>query len=208
MTKIVKELMKKYNRRTVNVLGTEYLIQFKNEEEDPELKNLSGYCANNTKEIVVHNSINYFEDKSDEWVVNDIKSTIRHELIHAFFNESGLILSAVFNSHWSKNEEMVDWLAVQSPKIFKVFQELDLLECETGWNKVIKPESKKRGRKPRNDEFVKKNNEKEYYKEYFQKNKERLKEYRKKYYQKNKEKLKEYNNKYRQKRREEAKKEK
>jgi hypothetical protein len=28
---------------------------------------------------------------------------------------------------WSQNEEMVDWLAIQSPKIFKAFQELNIL---------------------------------------------------------------------------------
>ncbi len=27
-----------------------------------------------------------------------------------------------------KNEEMVDWIAIQFPKIFKVFQELDIME--------------------------------------------------------------------------------
>lgn len=141
MTKVIKDLMKKYNNRKASVLGTDYTIKLMNEEENPALKNFSGYCSNNTKEIVIHNSPNYFEGKSDEWIINDIKSTIRHELFHAFFNESGLVLSAVFSDCWSKNEEMIDWLAVQSPKIFELFDELDLMN-----NKPKVVESKKRGK--------------------------------------------------------------
>lgn len=46
---------------------------------------------------------------------------MRHEVIHAFFNESDL-------SDYSNNEELVDWLAMQFPKMFKVFQELGCTE--------------------------------------------------------------------------------
>ena len=56
------------------------------------------------------------------------KRNLRHEIIHAFFNESGLSDNSFeFTGAWAKNEEMVDWLAIQSPKIFRVFQELDIL---------------------------------------------------------------------------------
>lgn len=56
------------------------------------------------------------------------KSTLRHEITHAFLNESGLSDNANQYRHsWAINEEMVDWIAIQSPKIFKVFQELGLL---------------------------------------------------------------------------------
>ena len=57
-----------------------------------------------------------------------MKETLRHEIIHAFFNESGLQDSAnKFDGAWSKNEEMIDWFAIQPPKIFKLFKELDIL---------------------------------------------------------------------------------
>ena len=52
---------------------------------------------------------------------------LRHEIIHAFLNESGLSDSSNSVEAWAKNEEMVDWFAIQSPKIFKVFQDLDIL---------------------------------------------------------------------------------
>lgn len=44
----------------------------------------------------------------------------RHEIFHAFFDESGL-------EGYSEDEQLINWLAAQSPKIFKVFTELDLL---------------------------------------------------------------------------------
>ena len=44
----------------------------------------------------------------------------RHEILHAFFDESGL-------EGYSEDEQLINWLAVQSPKIFKIFAELDLL---------------------------------------------------------------------------------
>ena len=129
LKKIINNLRKKYNRRTVNVLGTEYLIRFETSENIPALNTLCGYCSHNSHEIVINQNVDYFKDKTDEWIIYDIKCTLRHELIHAFFFESGLAqVSAVYNGAWAQNEEMVDWFALQSPKIFKAFAELDLVE--------------------------------------------------------------------------------
>ena len=48
--------------------------------------------------------------------------------MHAFLNESGLQSAAnACDGSWARNEEMVDWFAIQSPKIYKVFAELDIL---------------------------------------------------------------------------------
>ena len=46
------------------------------------------------------------------------KVVIRHELIHAFLFESGLDAAS-----WAMNEEMVDWFALQAPKLMKAFEE-------------------------------------------------------------------------------------
>ena len=51
------------------------------------------------------------------------KQVIRHEIIHAFVFESGLDTC----SDWAKNEEMVDWIAIQFPKLLKAFKEADCL---------------------------------------------------------------------------------
>ena len=70
----------------------------------------------------------YFEDLTEKEKEFYARKTLRHEITHAFFNESGLQSSAnTYDEAWPKNEEMVDWFAIQSPKIFKVFQELDIL---------------------------------------------------------------------------------
>ena len=56
------------------------------------------------------------------------KETLRHELIHAFLNESGLSYSSLnYSSAWAKNEEMIDFFAIQFPKIVKVFKELKII---------------------------------------------------------------------------------
>lgn len=53
---------------------------------------------------------------------------LRHEIMHAFLNESGLSDSSNrFDGAWAKNEEMVDWLAIQSPKIFSTFKKMNIL---------------------------------------------------------------------------------
>ena len=56
------------------------------------------------------------------------KKTLRHEIIHAFLNESGLSDSSnQFDGEWAKNEEMVDWFAIQAPKIFSAFKKMNIL---------------------------------------------------------------------------------
>jgi len=106
----------------VNVLGTEYeIIRGVKESEDSKLRNnRDGYCDFTTKKIVIAEMI------PDEDTVEDMeyyeKKVIRHELIHAFLYESGLDVC----SDWARNEELIDWIALQSDKIFKVFEELKI----------------------------------------------------------------------------------
>ena len=51
------------------------------------------------------------------------RNIIRHELIHAFLYESGLDV----NSKWGTDETLVDWIALQFPKMEKAFKEADCL---------------------------------------------------------------------------------
>lgn len=109
---------------TVNILGTEYKIYHRDEKEDELLdgKSRSGYTDNSTHEIVVCNKDEKCELRDYE---NYKKSVLRHEIMHAFLYESGLDSdSGSVSCGWATNEEMVDWFAIQSPKIFKIFQEL------------------------------------------------------------------------------------
>ncbi len=105
-----------------NVLGVEYEIKFANEDTDPYLANVDGYCDETIKSIVVDDM-----SKTTEYAKKDLKSyqdkCVRHELFHAFLYESGL----AENSSWALNEEMVDWFARQFPKIKKEFEKLNII---------------------------------------------------------------------------------
>lgn len=112
---------------TVNILGTEYKIYHRNEKEDELLdeKYRDGYTDNSTHEIVICNKKEDCELRDYE---NYKKSVLRHEIMHAFLYECGLdSCSGSPNLGWATNEEMVVWFAIVSPKIFKVFQELEIL---------------------------------------------------------------------------------
>lgn len=111
----------------VNILGTEYSIKFGDEGKYPSLEGIDGYCDSSTKEIVVDNMKKTEGKVGAKGNLKDYQKTcLRHEIIHAFMEESGL--SGNFEHKTIGIEETtVDWFAIQSPKIFKVFTELGLL---------------------------------------------------------------------------------
>ena len=110
--------------QTVNILGTEYSIHKQSSKENPKLEGNNGICEQYSKEIIL-NTLE--EEKKDVMCVENVeeleKKVLRHEIIHAYLGESGLRSS----SEWAENEEMVDWFAIQFPKIFKTFKELDAI---------------------------------------------------------------------------------
>ena len=119
--------------RKINILGTEYRIEIHKVSEDSfmEKEQVAGYCEEENKLIVVADMSEekYFVGMDEKAQEAYRKKTLRHEIMHAFLNESGLSDdSNRFDCAWAKNEEMVDWFAIQSPKIFKVFVELGILD--------------------------------------------------------------------------------
>ena len=120
------------NTMKIDILGTEYRIEIHKVSEDSymEKKGLAGYCEEENKLIVVADMSEekYFVGMGEKAQEIYRKKTLRHEIMHAFLNESGLSDSSNrFDGAWTKNEEMVDWLAIQAPKIFKVFQKLNII---------------------------------------------------------------------------------
>lgn len=115
-------------QKAVNILGTEYKIEIHKISEDIELKDngWGGYC-NETLKLIVLSDVDEDENYgncSDHEKDKITKETLRHELIHAFLSESGLSSNSLqYSAGWVKNEEMVDWFGIQSPKIFKLFTE-------------------------------------------------------------------------------------
>ena len=104
-------------KKTVNILGTEYTLYLDETNDDnPEIKKrqCAGYCNIATKEIHIGDF-----SKSDAPEL-ERSETLRHELLHAFITESGLGNECP----WAFNEEMIDWFAIQMPKLRKTFDEL------------------------------------------------------------------------------------
>lgn len=146
ITRLQKELDKAHSERKVSqneflvcgntmkidILGTEYRIETHKVSEDSymEEKGLAGYCEEENKLIVVADMSEekYFVGMDEKAQETYRKKTLRHEIIHAFLNESGLSDSSNrFDGAWAKNEEMVDWLAIQAPKIFSTFKKMNIL---------------------------------------------------------------------------------
>ena len=112
------------NTKTVKVLGTDYSVIFANEQEEPRLCNVDGFCDDSAKEI-------YVDDMSKASQLLDSKKdllayrnkVIRHELTHAMLSESGL----QSESDWARNEEIVDWIAIQGLKLYEAWKQAECL---------------------------------------------------------------------------------
>ena len=106
----------------INILGTNYEIKYQTEKDNPKLVNANGICETCTKELIINDFV------ADENTLDNVEvyrdKVLRHEVIHAFFHESGLDS----NSDYARNEELVDWIAIQFPKMYRVFKELGVLE--------------------------------------------------------------------------------
>ena len=100
------------------ILDTEYTIQLLHEEDDPKLKECDGYTDFTSKKIVVcdRRSDDKMQVEKPEVIIEKVA---RHEMVHAFLSESGLGVNS-----WADNEEIVDWIAIQFPKMREAFDEV------------------------------------------------------------------------------------
>ena len=113
--------------KKIEILGTEYTVLLDVPvDSDSELENRMGYCRPSTQQIVLasFDDIDGWKDESDESRRRVLAITLRHEVLHAFLAESGLWSNSLDAGAWSMNEEMIDWFAMQWPKIMKVFRKL------------------------------------------------------------------------------------
>lgn len=110
----------------INVLGTEYTVKHHKQTEDPKLQSCDGYCDFSVKLIVIERFEKHPQNKADMRQYE--KEVLRHEIVHAFLNESGLQgCTHSCDRGWACNEEMVDWIALQTPKLLRAFREADCL---------------------------------------------------------------------------------
>lgn len=111
--------------RVVHILGTEYKILIIEEGDYRYDREADGWCDTQAKEILVYNYKQSPESVKD--LVAYQKKVLRHEIVHAFLYESGLWQNAYGSKCWAQNEEMIDWMAIQMPKIQRAYKEAD---CE------------------------------------------------------------------------------
>lgn len=101
------------------MLGTVYRIKYV-----PSLDGRGGETDFYTKEIRISEQ----NDIPAEYKTDNLKEmqrhVLRHELIHAFLFESGMDQSSAAHEAWAVNEEMIDWMAIQMPKIMAAYDSI------------------------------------------------------------------------------------
>lgn len=104
---------------TISILGTKYKVKYKKLGN----KGIDGCCDYTDRKIIIrkdnYNKVGNFKRLQ--------RKQLRHEIIHAFMAESGLQSNWEHIQQFGHDETTVDWYAIQSPKIHKVFKRLDLL---------------------------------------------------------------------------------
>lgn len=99
----------------INILGTDY--EFKHDESVLNL-GADGLCKQYSKKIIVAPEKSMLSDDGDEHEKKErYNQVVRHEIIHAFFDEIGL-------DCYSSDEILVNMLSCQIPKMQKVFEKL------------------------------------------------------------------------------------
>lgn len=107
----------------LNILGSDWTVEYRNADADPLLREDDGYTDPSVRLIVIAN-------KREDCSIQDYKymqrENLRHEIVHAFLFESGLGFN-LEHIEFGHEETMIDWIAIQFPKILKVFKEAGCL---------------------------------------------------------------------------------
>lgn len=105
-------------QESVNILGTDYRIVI---DKEMHRTNRDGAERKYSHEISLRPESDMLDSEATDYERKArFLEVARHEVFHAFFDECGL-------DDYSENEQLINWLASQSPKIFEVFKKLELL---------------------------------------------------------------------------------
>lgn len=117
----------------LSILGTKYEIIRRNYTDDSffEKGECVAYCDKMEKQVVLCNAKTHpsYKDDTEASCAKVEKVNLRHEIVHAFLCESGLDSNSgrITNIGWAENEEMIDWIALQAPKLIAAFTAVDAL---------------------------------------------------------------------------------
>ncbi len=115
----------------IPILGEHWSVYEGTEEEYPQLKDSDGCADSSIRAIFIDRTILERNDPSQKRNLRAYrKEVLRHEVVHAFLYESGLGANSNTAEHWAVDEEIVDWIALQLPKIVAVCKKLEVMEEE------------------------------------------------------------------------------
>ena len=100
----------------IEILGTTYGLYVDRSVTNPKLQNTDAYCELWSKKIVF--SPFQRDDLTIESLQEYVSKIVRHEIVHAFFHESGL-------ASYVTDEMLVDWIAHKLCKIGAVCQKAE-----------------------------------------------------------------------------------
>lgn len=98
----------------INILGQEYTY-YETDLNCLDVPEADGFCRIYDKEIIVRQE-EFLDGDTEAGKRYRKESVIRHELVHAFAEESGV--------SYGEDEVLVDWIAHMIPKINAVFQKI------------------------------------------------------------------------------------
>jgi hypothetical protein len=104
--------------KKINILGTEYTIIFQTSNENNKLSEYVGLTEFYSKKLIIKTVESFKSNMSLENINEFEKDTLRHEIMHAFFHESGL-------SDYTNDEVLIEWIALQFNKIRNVVEKLE-----------------------------------------------------------------------------------
>lgn len=110
----------------INILGSTWSIVERTEAEDSRLEGCDGYADWTKRLIVIEREMKGNLGDMEAY----IRKVKRHEIVHAFLVEAGLLNSSSYADAWAANEEMVDWIARIGPKIYNAWVEAGALLSE------------------------------------------------------------------------------
>lgn len=120
--------------KKIVILGSVYSVEIKKVADDYLLsKNaVNGYTDCYAKKIILADltdekefavASHYSETRYERY-----KQTLRHEITHAFIYECGLGWQMKLDSGaWYTNEPLVDWIAIQGPKLHEIWVKNNLI---------------------------------------------------------------------------------
>ena len=122
--------------KSVDILGVKYKIEVRKVEDDTKLSDDEGREAYTTvfKKLIVLSD--YSDESQYPYTSKDVisrneryKHVLKHEIVHAFIYECGLgCASDSRKAPLFYDEQTVDWIAIQGPKLYKIWEKLGLVD--------------------------------------------------------------------------------